>query len=255
MADRNGGLVYTAEGVKLGEYLTSWLRGSEDTVRRSTFSRYEQISRVHLRPALGSLKLRNLSPAHVRDLYRQKLDSGLSPRTVRYIHVTLHKALKQAVRDGLIPRNATEAVKPPRPSRREMRPLSPAEVGRFLEAARGDEHEAIFVLAVSSGMRQGELLALRWEDADLEAGTLRVQRSLSHTKDGPVFAPPRAPRAAGASSSPARPSRPSNGTGRSRAPTGLGWAPSGRIGASSSRTVPAARCALIPLPAARTSGS
>ena len=91
----------------------------------------------------------------------------------------------------MIPRNATEAVKPPRPSRKEMRPLSSAEVGRFLEAARGDEHEAIFVLAVSSGLRQGELLALRWEDADLEAGTLRVQRSLSHTKDGPVFAPPK----------------------------------------------------------------
>jgi integrase len=84
-----------------------------------------------------------------------------------------------------------------------MRPLSPAEVRRFLKAARGDEHKALFVLAVSSGMRQGELLALRWEDVDLEAGTLRVQRSLSHTKVGPVFAPPRVPRAVGASSSPA----------------------------------------------------
>ena len=80
---------------------------------------------MHLRPALGSLKLGNVTPAHVRDLYRQKLDSGLSPPTVQYIHVTLHKALKQAVRDGMIPRNATEAVKPPRPSRKAMRPLSP----------------------------------------------------------------------------------------------------------------------------------
>jgi integrase len=190
-ADRDGGLVYNGEGTKLGDYLTSWLKGSEGTIRRSTFVRYEQISRVHLRPALGNLKLKNVTPAHVRDLYRQKLDAGLSPRTVQYIHVTLHKALKQAVRDGMIPRNATEAVKPPRPSRKEMRPLSPTEVGRFLEAARGDEHEAIFVLAVSSGMRQGELLALRWEDVDLEAGTLRVQRSVSHTKDGPVFTPPK----------------------------------------------------------------
>jgi len=190
-ADRDGGLVYTGEGTKLGDYLTSWLKGSEGTIRRPTFVRYEQISRVHLRPALENLKLKNVMPAHVRDPYRQKLDAGLSPRTVQYIHVTLHKAPKQAVRDGMIPRNATEAVKPPRPTRKEMRPLSPTEVGRFLEAARGDEHEAIFVLAVSSGMRQGELLALRWEDVDLETGTLRVQRSVSHTRDGPVFTPPK----------------------------------------------------------------
>ena len=62
VADRDGGLVYTGEGTKLGDYLTSWLRGSEDTIRHSTFARYEQISRVHLRPALGSLKLRNVTP-------------------------------------------------------------------------------------------------------------------------------------------------------------------------------------------------
>ncbi len=67
-ADRDGGLVYTGEGTKLGDYLTSWLKGSEGTIRHSTFARYEQISRVHLRPALGSLKLKHVTPAHVRDL-------------------------------------------------------------------------------------------------------------------------------------------------------------------------------------------
>jgi integrase len=75
--------------------------------------RYEQISRVHIRPVLGNLKLENVTAAQVRDLYRQKLDSGPSPRTVQYIHVTLHKALKQAVSHGLLLRNAKEAVKPP----------------------------------------------------------------------------------------------------------------------------------------------
>jgi integrase len=217
--------------------------------------RYEQISRVHIRPVLGNLKLKNVTAAHVRELYRQKPDSRLSPRTVQYIHVSLHKALKQAVRDGLLLRNAKEAVKPPRPSRKEMRPLSPAEVRRFLKAARGDEHKALFVLAVSSGMRQGELLALRWEDVNLEAGTLRVQRSLSHTKVGPVFAPPRVPRAAGASSSPARPQRLSGGTGRLKTPKNPGWAHYGKIKTVSSRIGPAARCGRGPSPAARTSGS
>jgi integrase len=199
----------------------------------------------------------NVTATQVRDLYRQKPDSGPSPRTVQYIHVTLYKALKQAVRDGLLLRNAKEAVKPPRLSRKEMRPLSPAEVRRFLKAARGDEHKALFVLAVSSGMRQGELLALRWEDVDLEAGTLRVQRSLSHTKVGPVFAPPRVPRAASASSSPATRST-AEALRRHRAAQNAknsGWAHYGKIKTVSSRIGPAARCGSGPSPAARTSGS
>ena len=162
MADRDGGLTFDAGSVKLGEYLDRWLSDSvRDTVRQRTWERYEQIVRVHIKPSLGRLKLKALSPAHVRGLYREKLDSGLSPRTVQYVHVTLHKALKQAVMDGLIPRNARGAVKAPRPGRKEMRPLSPEEARRLLSAARGDDHEALYVLAISTGMRQGELLGLR----------------------------------------------------------------------------------------------
>jgi integrase len=81
-----------------------------DTVRATIYERYEQMVRTHLRPILGTVKLKSVTPAHVRGLYREKLGSGLSPRTVQYIHVTLHRALEQAVQDGLIPRNATEAV-------------------------------------------------------------------------------------------------------------------------------------------------
>jgi len=106
MADRDGGLVFDADNLKVGEFLERWLVDSVlDTVRPTTYERYEQIVRIHLRPALGGVKLKNLTPAHVRGLYREKLQTGLSPRTVQYIHVTLHKALKQAVQDGLIPRN------------------------------------------------------------------------------------------------------------------------------------------------------
>ena len=86
-----------------------------------------------MKPALGRVKLKALTPAHVRGLYREKLEAGSSPRTVRYIHTTLHKALKQAVMDGLIPRNATEAVKPPQPSREEMRPLTPEQAKLLLQ--------------------------------------------------------------------------------------------------------------------------
>jgi integrase len=113
LSDREGGLIFDAEGLKLREYLARWLEGSvKDTVRNTTYERYEQIARTHIIPMLGDVKLKDLSPTHVRGLYKEKLQT-LSPRTVQYIHVTLHKALKQAVNDGLVPRNATEAVKPP----------------------------------------------------------------------------------------------------------------------------------------------
>ncbi len=192
MADRDGGLIFDADNLKVGEYLERWLIDSvKDTVRLTTFERYEQIVRAHIRPVLGRVKLKSLTPAHVRGLYREKLERGLSPRTVQYIHVTLHKALKAAVADGLIPRNVTEAVKAPQVRREEMQPLSPEQVKTLFATARGDRLEALYVLAVHTGLRQGELLGLKWDDVDLDDGTLQVRRALTTAKGGPVLAAPK----------------------------------------------------------------
>jgi integrase len=182
LADREGGLVFDAGNLTVGEYLDRWLKDSvRGTVRISTFERHEQIIRAHLMPSFGRMKLKALTPAHVRSLHREKLDAGLAPATVRKIHSTLHKALSQAVADGLIPRNAAD-VKAPRPAPEEMRPLSEAEARTFLDAAResGDRFEPLYVLAITTGLRRGELLGLRWDDADLSEarGTLRVGRAL-----------------------------------------------------------------------------
>jgi integrase len=191
-ANRDGGLVFDADNMKLGEYLGRWLTDSvRDTVRPTTFERYEQMVRLHIRPVLGQLKLKNLTSTHVRGLYRQKLDAGLAPRTVQYVHVTLHKALEQAIVDGLIPRNVTEAVKPPQVRREEMRPLTAEQVRILFDAAAGDRLEALYVLAVTTGLRQGELLGLKWDDVDLEEGTLRVRRTLTTAKSGPALAAPK----------------------------------------------------------------
>jgi integrase len=192
-ADRDGGLVYGADGLKVENYLRRWLEDSvKDTVRGTTFERYEQNCRKHIIPTLGHVKLKNLTPAHVRGLYKEKLQS-LSPRSVRYIHVTLHKALKQAMHDGLIPRNVTEAVKPPQIQREEMRPLTPEQAKTFLETvhAEDDRLGALYVMAVTTGLRQGELLGLKWDDIDLEAGTLQVRRTLTTAKGGPVLSSPK----------------------------------------------------------------
>lgn len=178
LADREGGLVFDAGNLTVETYMARWLSDSvKGTVRISTFERHEQLFRGHIRPALGRVKLKSLTPAHVRGLISEKLNTGLAPGTVRKIHSTLHKALSQAVSDGLISRNAAD-VKAPQPTPEEMRPLSETEARAFLDKARSDRFEALYVLAITAGLRRGELLGLRWDDADLERGTLRVGRAL-----------------------------------------------------------------------------
>jgi integrase len=192
LADRNGGLTYDARKLTVGEYVERWIEDSvRDTVRQRTYERYEQIVRVHIKPVLGRVKLSALTPAHVRALYREKLDAGLAPRTVRYIHVTLSKALKQAVADGLIPLNAASSVKSPKPKKNEIRPLDREQVRAFFETVSGERLEPLYVLAVTAGLRAGELLGLKWEDLDLEAGMLQVRRSLSEARSGRIFESPK----------------------------------------------------------------
>jgi integrase len=191
MADADRGLVFDAGTLTVEEYLDRWLKDSvRDTVRQRTFERYESIVRVHIKPAFGRAKLKALTPNHARGLYREKLDSGLAPRTVNYIHTTLHKALKDAVSDGLVPRNAA-SVKAPRPEKPEIHPLTREQARMFLDAARSDRFEALYVVAIHCGLREGELLGLKWEDVDLETGTLHVRRTLSETRTGHIFEKPK----------------------------------------------------------------
>jgi integrase len=179
LGNRAQGLVFDAGNLTVGEYLSQWLKDSvKGTVRPSTFEVHRHMIEPHIVPALGRLKLKDLNPAHVRGFYREKLDSGLSGATVRKMHSVLRKALKQAVLDGLIPRNVCEAVKPPKVERKKIKPLDRQQAKTLLEAASGDRLEALYVLAVHTGMREGELLGLKWEDVDLERGVLRLRRSL-----------------------------------------------------------------------------
>jgi integrase len=192
LSNRNKGLVFDADNLTLGDYLDRWIHDSvRDTVRQRTWERYEQIVRVHLKPALGKVKLKNITPTHARALYRDKLDSGLTSRTVNYIHTTLSKALNDAVSDGLIPRNPTSGLKAPRPAKKEIHPLSCQQAKVFLEAARGDRFEGAYVVASHCGLREGEILGLKWSDVDLNTGTLQVRRTLSEARAGQRFEPPK----------------------------------------------------------------
>jgi integrase len=189
MADRDSGLLYDAGKRKVGEYLDRWLSDSvKGTVKEATYANYAYVTRKHISPALGHVKLKSLSPAHVRSFYGEKARTNLSAATVKKMHVVLRKALSQAVSDGLIPRNAADSVRPPRVGApgEEIKPLDSEECATFLEASREERLEALYVVAVHCGLREGELLTLRWEDVYLEAGkpAILVRRTLTRGEYG-----------------------------------------------------------------------
>ncbi len=196
-ADAAGGLVFHAGTLTLGEYLERWLSDclqplvSSGKIAHSTFIRYKGIVENDISAVLGRKKLRDLTRAEVRALYSAK-GKELSPRSVDYIHVTLQKALTQAMRDDLISRNVATGERPRSSrSREEIKALSPEQARALLAASRGTRNEALYVVALHTGLRQGELLGLKWADVELDAGKLSVRRSLKVTADGLGFGPPK----------------------------------------------------------------
>src|SRR5262245_16667938 len=159
-------------------YLQQWLETVNGTVAPATYARYRSQVRVHAIPALGRVKLDRLTPEHFEQLYRDKLAAGLAPRSIGHLHAVLRIAFNQAVRRGLLPANPLALVRPPRPPAREVRTLTAEQIRVLLIAAAGHRFEALFVLAVTTGMRRGEVMALRWTDIDLAAGSLQVRGSV-----------------------------------------------------------------------------
>jgi integrase len=178
------GLPVASDRQTVGNYLSEWLRTVRSSVRPSTWRRYEENIRLHAAPAIGGLTLAQLGPQHLRALYAGRLEAGLSPASVGHLHAVLHVALRQAERDGVVARNVAALVAPPRTSHREMTTLTPDEARALLGAAQGDRLEALYVLALTAGMREGELLALRWRDVDLDGRTISVRGTLQWTPSG-----------------------------------------------------------------------
>jgi integrase len=166
------------------ELVDQWLASKEATVRSSTYRRYADLMRGHILPAIGGVRLARLSPAHLQQLYADRLATGLSSTSVNHLHFVLHGALHQAVRWGLVVRNVSEMVDPPRRKAPEAKTWNATQVAAFLAAGDETHLVALWRLALLTGMRRGELLGLKWEDVDLEKGFLSVQRTLSRGKGG-----------------------------------------------------------------------
>lgn len=173
------GLPVASESLRVGAYLEGWLRDvAAVRVRPTTLRSYGIFVRCHLVPGLGDRRLARLSPADIRTFLKAKQGSGLSARSVQYMHAVLRVALEDATRDGLVGRNVAKLVATPTVRREEVRPLDPTQARRFLDVARQDRDYALWVVALAVGLRRGEVLGLAWDDVDLDAGTLRVRQAV-----------------------------------------------------------------------------
>jgi integrase len=193
LRDRDVGLPAAGdERQTLADWLHAWLAAAKPTVRVRTWRRYEEYVRIHLIPTIGRIRLARLTPNHVQQLYARKLEEGLSAQTVRHLHAVLRRALNEAVRQGVVPRNVATIARPPKAPRHEIQVLSAAQVLTLLDSLEGDRFEALYTVALSTGMRLGELLALRWRDVDLTYGRLQVRQTLHYLRAGGyVFAEPK----------------------------------------------------------------
>ncbi len=180
LREQQQGTLVTAPRQTLAQFLTDWLENSQrQSVRPRTYERYEELVRLHIAPALGRYELQKLSAQHLQAFYAKKAEEGLSATTINHFHNVLHKALDTAVKWNLVARNVCDLVSPPRRKRYEVHPLTLEQVHKLLAVVEGHEMEALFRLALATGLRRGELMGLKWQDINLDAGTLQVRRILS----------------------------------------------------------------------------
>lgn len=188
----DGGLTFNTTKLTVGEYLKKWLVEIKPNIREKTWIQYKQTIHNHLLPTLGSIRLWDVKPDLIQRFYSQKIDAGIGLHTLRMVHAVLHAALARAVKWSYITRNPAAVVDKPKVPRKEMSTLDSLEVNQLLHVAHDSRYEALYYLAVTTGMRQGELLGLQWPDLDWSTSTLAIQRQLQRISGkGLVFTEPK----------------------------------------------------------------
>ena len=186
------GLFYAGPKLTLSEYFEEWLTARKGSIKPKTLYQYQQIIKQHINPVLGSIKINELKPAEIQAFYNNKVELGIGVRTVRLIHSVLHCALNHALKLGIIYRNPSDAVYKPKAQKREMEILDEDQVRRLLIAAKGKRHEALYKVAITTGLRKGELLGLKWSDLDWDTQQLNVQRQIQRVpQEGLTYSQPK----------------------------------------------------------------
>jgi len=178
----------------LSVYLETWLEQMALGLRLKTLIQYRQVITHHILPELGDLLIQELRPAQIQSFYQLKAQAGMNPRLLQLVNCLLHHALEDATRSSLIPVNPVQSTLKPKRSYVERKVLQPSQVQQLLKACQGTRWEALFSLAVTTGMREGELLGLKWTDIHWDQGVVQIQRQLYRVPgQGLVFNPPKTP--------------------------------------------------------------
>ena len=170
----------------VGEWLNTWISEYTADWKPLTVSNYSKQIKKHLIPRLGAAKLEDLDTHTIQLFYNSLTKSGLAPKTVKNIHGVLHAALEQAISNGYIHKNPTAGCKLPKVVRPEIKPLEPEEIARMLKEAKKDAYDNLFIVAMFTCMRQGELLGLSWDNVNFKAGQITIKQQLQ-CKDGVYF--------------------------------------------------------------------
>lgn len=193
--EQEQGTLVEPNALTVNAYLDQWLETAKSKLGERTLQDYTLVLKRYIRPTLGTLRLNKLTSLAIQGVYSNMQARGLSARTVRYAHTVLSSALTQAVKWRLLTVNPAKAVDLPKNTQlKEMHALTPEEATRFLDAAAMDRWGILFTFALVTGMRPGEILALRWRDVDFEAGTVIVRRALVTLKGKHTFAEPKTAR-------------------------------------------------------------
>jgi integrase len=188
LQEREIGRLPRAAAISLNQYLDQWLTtAAKPRLRPKSYTDYEALLRLHIRPVLGTRPLGAIVQFDIQSIYARMFERGLSARTIEYTNAVLQSAFRQAVRWKMLVEDPCVGVDLPRMKRREMEALSVEECRRVLQAARETEWFALYALALTTGMRPSEYLALKWSDIDWQRGAASVCRTIQHSKAGFLF--------------------------------------------------------------------
>lgn len=188
VSEMDSGTYAEPSKMKVSQWLDEWLASYTMNIKPATRSAYEEHIRVHIKPSLGDIPLKQLSTRDIQQLYTNLLkERELSPKTVRNIHGVLHRTLEQAKLLGCIRVNSTDAAVTPRVEKKQVETLDAEDIGKFLAAIRGTKYEYPLFVAVFTGLRQGELLGLTWDCVDFENGLLLINKQHNRVKGDTEF--------------------------------------------------------------------
>ena len=188
VSEMDSGTYAEPSKMKVSQWLDEWLASYTMNIKPATRSAYEEHIRVHIKPSLGDIPLKQLSTRDIQQLYTNLLkERELSPKTVRNIHGVLHRTLEQAKLLGYIRVNPAEAAVTPRVEKKQVETLDAEDIGKFLAAIRGTKYEYPLFVAVFTGLRQGELLGLTWDCVDFEHGMLLINKQHNRVKGDTEF--------------------------------------------------------------------